>query len=87
MQPNQYTYQVYDTATVQPEVQSPTRKYGFSFVDGDLATEPPPTTVNPYTYKVENNPTTVHPNLKKYGFDSYERTLMNISFQIFNLAL
>ena len=69
IQPRQYTYQVYDTVTVQPEVQSPTRKYGFSFIEGSLATEPPSTTVNPYTYKVENNPATVQPNVKKYGFD------------------
>ena len=52
----------------QPEVDSPTRKYGFNFINGNLATEPPLTTVQPYTYKLQDSTTEI-PTVKKYGYD------------------
>ena len=60
---------MYDiTTTVEPEVDSPTRKYGFNFINGNLATEPPLTTVQPYTYKLQESTTEI-PTVKKYGYD------------------
>ena len=60
---------MYDTTTtVEPEVDSPTRKYGFNFINGNLATEPPLTTVQPYTYKLQDSTTEI-PTVKKYGYD------------------
>ena len=52
----------------QPEVDSPTRKYGFNFINGNLATEPPLTTLQPYTYKLQDSTTEI-PTVKKYGYD------------------
>ena len=56
------------TAVPQPEVDSPTRKYGFNLINGNLVTEPPLTTVQPYTYKLQDS-TTEKPTVKKYGYD------------------